>query len=213
MEDNNIIFEPVDIDMSSQSKKEPVVFKQPIPGRYRNKYEELIEKCAPENFMDPYDAIKVDVANELYSLLLDTRVDDHPTLNVLRRRAVDELGIKISTERLYQELLRVCNPKQYTGDNYNRDLLSLSNEVYRLILQNADDIFALEDIWRQAQPIYDDYKCRQEELLQRKQEREKETLQRQQEREKADNKDFAVFIIFFLVVLFLTITIAVFCKL
>lgn len=192
MRNDNIFFEPATTTSSPQGGgpknktgipyatvvTPPSTFKKPIPGNYPNKYEELLDKCDPKHFMSPYDPRKVDIANELYSELLNTDKGNITTLNELRKRAVTELGIKISTVRLYNELLTVCNPKQYTGETYDKELLSLSNLFYPLIPQNADDIFALEDIWRKAQPIYKEYKQRlaaikKERKLQEKEEQKK----------------------------------------
>ena len=98
-------------------------------------------------------------------------------LRKLRLRAIKELGIKISTERLYNELLKVCNPKQFTGAAYNKDLLALANQVYPSIRQNADNISALESIRKQADELYRYKNKKEKEKRDRKQdERERDLI-------------------------------------
>lgn len=157
MDEDNIIFVPVDTAKDSipyaRIKKPETSVKQPIPGWYSDVFHELVDKCDPENFMNPYDPVKVGKANELYALILANENNKEELLN-LRLRAIKELGIKISTQRLYDELLVVCNPKQFTGAAYNEVLLALANQVYPSIRQNADNIFALESIRKQVEELY-----------------------------------------------------------
>ena len=61
---------------------------------YSNLYEELREKCNPSNYMNPYNAEKVEIANSIFSQL-DGFKDDVDTLVLLRNQAINKLGHRI----------------------------------------------------------------------------------------------------------------------
>ena len=94
--------------------------------------------------MNPYEPEKVSKANELYSEVLTTNAQDDGKLKELRLRAREELGVKFSTELLYEKLTAACNPKNFTGEAYNKERLELANRLYQAVLMNADNVFALE---------------------------------------------------------------------
>ena len=71
----------------------------------------------------------------------------------LRLRAIEELGIKFSTELLYEKLTAACNPKNFTGEAYNKERLELANRLYQEVLMNADNVFALEGIEEEAKEL------------------------------------------------------------
>ncbi|GEM_PF-4479111 len=119
--------------------------KAPIPGNYTSLYGELCAKCDPANFMDPYDAEKVEISNEIYHQVLELEADEEELI-ALRNRAIQQLGIRIATQKLYEELIDYCNPKNFTGKRYDSELLSIANKVFPQILENADNIVALERI-------------------------------------------------------------------
>ncbi len=156
MPDDNIIFEPIGKGDTNQEGQEDQVFKQPIPGNYLSLYDELKARCDPKNFMNPYDPDKVSIANELYSIIIssDKKIEK---LKSLRRQAMEKLGIQFSTQQLFDKLTKACNPKNYTGESYDRKRLDQANQLYRKILENADDIIALEDIEEDAREIIEDY--------------------------------------------------------
>ena len=45
--------------------------------------------------------------------------------------------------------------KEAVSNNYNKELLDIANRVYKLVLENADDFFALEEAKETAKKIYD----------------------------------------------------------
>ena len=65
MQDNDIIFHPINKTDTDKIKQSTSVFIQPIAGNYTNLYAELKEKCAPEQFMEPYDTNKVHILNDV----------------------------------------------------------------------------------------------------------------------------------------------------
>ena len=158
MQEDNINFEEIGKDETAHAEQSSAVFKQPIRGHYDSLHEELKARCAPENFMNPYEPEKVSRANKLYSEILSIGKNDNEKLKLLRLRAMEELGIKFSTEHLYEKLTAACNPKNFTGDSYNEERLELANGLYQQILMNADDIFALEEIEDKAGDLIKEYK-------------------------------------------------------
>lgn len=158
MQEDNINFEEIGKDETAHAEQSSAVFKQPIRGHYDSLHEELKARCAPENFMNPYEPEKVSRANKLYSEILSIGKNDNEKLKLLRLRAMEELGIKFSTEQLFEKLTAACNPKNFTGDSYNEERLELANGLYQQILMNADDIFALEEIEDKAGDLIKDYK-------------------------------------------------------
>ena len=56
--------------------------------------ENLLEKINPQNFMNPYDAEKVKLANDLYSVLL-TAKDNETIISMIQEKAILELGIEL----------------------------------------------------------------------------------------------------------------------
>ena len=158
MQEDNINFEEIGKDESAHVEQSSALFKQPIRGHYESLHEELKARCAPENFMNPYEPEKVSRSNVLYSEILATDSQAEEKLKSLRLRAMEELGIKFSTEQLYEKLTAACNPKNFTGGSYNKERLELANGLYQQILMNADDIFALEEIEDKAGDLIMDYK-------------------------------------------------------
>ena len=158
MQEDNINFEEIGKDETAHAEQSSALFKQPIRGHYDSLHEELKARCAPENFMNPYEPEKVSRANKLYSEILSIDKNDDEKLKLLRLRAMEELGIKFSTEQLFEKLTAACNPKNFTGDSYNEERLELANGLYQQILMNADDIFALEEIEDKAGDLIKDYK-------------------------------------------------------
>lgn len=155
MEEDNISFEEV-VDARRQTTSS-AVFKSPIPGDYSDLFTELKEKCDPARFMSPYDPEKVDKANAIYSELLCANPEDNSLMKEFRRRAMEELGVKFSTERLYDKLIAACNPTRFTGTNYDKNKLTQANTVYREILENADNILSLELLENRASDLLTSY--------------------------------------------------------
>lgn len=153
MQEDYINFEEISKDKTAHADQSLPLFKQPIRGRYESLHAELKAKCAPQNFMNPYEPEKVSRANELYAEVLATNAQADGKLKSLRLRAIEELGVKFSTEQLYEKLTAACNPKNFTGESYNKERLELANNLYQQILMNADNIFALEEIEGEAREL------------------------------------------------------------
>jgi len=158
MQEDNISFEEIGKEETAHAEQTQALFKQPIRGRYQSLHAELKVRCAPENFMNPYEPEKVSKANELYSEVLATDAQADEKLKQLRLRAIEELGIKFSTEELFDKLSAACNPKNFTGESYNKKRLELANRLYQTVLMNADNVLALEEIEGEAKELIETYK-------------------------------------------------------
>ena len=108
----------------------------------------LRKACFPKNFMEPYDFEKINVANDIYSKLQADNLSSQDVYS-LRDRAVKELGIKIDASFLFEELSSVCNPENFM-DPYDAEKVNTANELYHRVLENKDDILALEDIMKEV---------------------------------------------------------------
>lgn len=146
MEEDYIIFEEMKKQDANSFKQggyeEKLAHPRPIMGMYSSLYEELRQKCNPSNFMHPYNFELVKLSNALYSEI-EVNKSDMDALKRIRRRAVAELGIKISTEKLYNLLSNRLDPSKYVG---NRKLVDMANYFYNQMLCNADNIEVLEQI-------------------------------------------------------------------
>ena len=71
-QEDNIFFEEIGKEKTVHAELLKTNFKQPISGYYTSLHAELKKKCAPQNFMAPYDPEMVDKANVLYSEILAT---------------------------------------------------------------------------------------------------------------------------------------------
>lgn len=131
--------------------EEKKLYPSPIPGHYDSLYDELLDKCNPgkyaTQFSYNYELLKI--ANDLYSEIVETGNNNRERLVELRREAVKNLGIKISTEDLYNSLLKQTNPQRFMNP-YNKGLVALANEFHHQTILYADDIEKLEDIESQV---------------------------------------------------------------
>jgi hypothetical protein len=112
---------------------------------YNSLYDELKEKCNPANYMNPYNAEKVEISNQIYSQL-DINQRNISELIQLRNYAIKKLGLSFSAEELFQKLSDIFNPTNYIGEKYDADKLHIANQVYSEIQRKTNDIIALEAI-------------------------------------------------------------------
>ena len=150
-EEDKYIFEEIK-PAGQLTKEDEVKEKKPIEGFYASLFDELKEKCDPACFLKPYDKIKVDIANEIYYEIIHNEGNEEK-LKFLRLRAIKELGVKFATAIIYENLIEVCNPKNFTGIKYDKEKLDSANNYYYQIQENADDILALEKIQDEASEL------------------------------------------------------------
>ena len=115
---------------------------------YDSLYEELLDKCNPKNFMEPYDKKKVDAANLIYKALLESKPSygcySNQEIRNIKDQAVRELGISISNS-LYRKLINYCDPKRFM-EPYDFEAVQVANEFYSLVEKSKDDIVELEEL-------------------------------------------------------------------
>ena len=129
----------------SGTQKAVELSKIPSSKVYDSLYEELLDKCNPKNFMEPYDQKKVDEAILIYNDLSRIGKTNEKHIRVIRDRATLELGIKVSTDRLSKELIDYCNPQNFlTAVPFQADLLQIANHFYAQVRTSKNDIHELE---------------------------------------------------------------------
>ena len=149
MEEDNIIFETMpDVNfggiksvMSERMNEEE--------KEYDSLYDELIDKCNPKKFNIEYFGFeKFDEANYIWSeLKKEKEYTSKELLILLRNRAIQKLGVHISTKKKLNELKEYLNPDVYIDyDNYDRELISKVGKIYEEILSAKNDIILLEEI-------------------------------------------------------------------
>lgn len=117
--------------------KERLVFDYPTT------IELLKERCNPKYFLSDND--KTTVAAEIYSNLLSLGCQyDKLQVRKLRKRANEELGIKLPSEQAYSILQRVFNPLNYIDENFDKNYLLACNKAHLFIERNKGDLRKLE---------------------------------------------------------------------
>lgn len=146
--EDNIQFDPMpkwgDLFASNDemSKKEKHVEKE-----YDSLYDELFDKCDPGKYKDE-ELERFNIANDIYDQLKQggKEISEH-ALRYLRNRAIDELGIHISTTKVFNRLISLINPDNFTKiEPYNKELVEKARKVYDLLKAAKDDIRALEQL-------------------------------------------------------------------
>lgn len=204
MEEDNIQWEEISKVMSKGkeaskpvAKVEPPRPSPPPPKTYSSLYAELWDKCNPKNFMEPYDQARVDKAILIYGDLQKVDRNDDNRLREIRDRAMRDLGITISTDRLYKELIEYCDPQNLLkDDNFQTEALRIANQFYAQVRANKNDIHALEKLASQMYAdktlslYYEEKKAREEK---RKKEAEEwkrldEEVQKRKEKIRSDEQ-------------------------
>ena len=127
--------------------------KVPIAERdYLSLYDELEEKCHPDRYLNPFNPERFALANELYAELQRRSKRDDNSLIDIREKAIDGLGIHISTRKLYDYLLKYCDPRIYTSmQPYDKARVQEAGRLFAKIQAAKDDIHELEEVWREAE--------------------------------------------------------------
>ena len=123
---------------------------------YDSLYNELIDKVNPLNFSIETNGIdKFNAANEIYAQLISMGKDcSELELIMLRNQAIDELGIHISTKKMFEYLKQVLEPEFYINlKPYDKDLVAKVGSWYNKLINNKNNIRALEQIESQIVDI------------------------------------------------------------
>ena len=132
-------FPPIDYSSVSWKEVEALLFE------YQKT--ELLKKCNPSLFMNPYNHDKVEIANTL-SIKLNDAIN-LKDLKTLREMALS-LGVKVSTSQIYDYLKTICNPINFVG---SKELFSAANNLYGRVLESKNNISELESILQQAEGV------------------------------------------------------------
>ena len=179
VEEDNIQWEEISKVMSrGKEASEPAAKVKPsrpspaLSKTYPNLYEELLDKCDPKNFMEPYDQAKVEKSIRVYGDLQKADKKDTNRLREIRDRAMQDLGITVSTDRLYKELIGYCDSRNFRKDgDFPTEVLLVANQFYAQVLANKHDIHALEKLASQMHAdatlsrFYEEKKAREEKKI------------------------------------------------
>ena len=146
--------EEVKQEIISNSKVTLSIENTKIPVNcYTTLFEELKEKCNPANFMNPYDAEKVEISNNIFSRL-DSNATNIQALIQLRNLAINKLGISFSAKEIYDKLAEAYNPQKFVGENYDADKLHVANQIYSRIQNSKNSIIELEKIAQECGIVF-----------------------------------------------------------
>ena len=115
-------------------------------------YNRLKRLCNPANFVDNYDKEKIDIANSIYSKLMDTNPDDNEAINKLVIVSEDELKINLLDRRSFDILKSKLNPKNFM-EPYDSEMVTLSNELFQKIIQPDLNLTKYRKIEEQSTPL------------------------------------------------------------
>ena len=90
--------------------------------KYQKK--ELLSKCNPSQFMNPYNHDKIAIANDCI-----LKIEAASSLLELKpiRLIVSQLGVHVDPSQIYKYLLQICDPTNFTG---KIEEFQLANNLY-----------------------------------------------------------------------------------
>ena len=186
---------------------------------YDSLYDELIEKCHPNRFIsgEHFDEKLFEEANRLYAEVLKYRDSSEGVLISLRNRAMDILGVKISTKKKYEYLDSLLNPGVYTNveaDEYDSERVSEAARWYAILQKNRNDIRTLEALEIEASDFIDRRKnelsiIEQKEATEREEAMKQENERRAIEEEEKESTEYVVALVIIVVIIIIIIIIAV----
>lgn len=141
---------PTKADVPLKEAATPVpqkAFSSSVDDDYESLFDELKAKCHPKQFMELYDHEKVKVANELYARILKVE-NDKEKQNELRQEAVEKLGVKFSSRRLYDKLISLTNPANFMNP-YDAEKVAIANDYYQRVQQSHENAIELEALWEE----------------------------------------------------------------
>ena len=131
-----ISFPEIDINSVSWDEIERLLFT--------SQKEELLLKCNPANFMNPYSHDKIELANRLIIMINNaTNLDDFGKIKL----EASKIGIYLSGNQLYSYLSEICNPLNFVGKN---EEFKLANNLYNQILVTKDNFDKLCVLYEEA---------------------------------------------------------------
>lgn len=206
MNQENIKWKEMNVMDTMKSVADEKKICSPITDNFGGSlYKELKYRCNPERYMEPYDPEKVRIANQLYSQIPIPNENNQVSAKVLksiRNEAIELLSIKFSTEVLYNRLKKMCYPRIYMNENYDKEKLDIANELYQDVLKYASDIVKLEELETAISEKL--YNSKDLEIIEQERQREKD-------KEEADESTllmvFVFIVIFIMVIVFIGLSI------
>ncbi|MDE6301047.1 MAG: hypothetical protein K2M19_04975 [Muribaculaceae bacterium] len=112
---------------------------------YEGTFKELKEKCNPKLYLEPHQPQKLDIAANLFARINEIENNwNKLEIRKIRKKADEELGIKLSSEKSYRILIEIYDPKKYVDGQFDKDKLLACNRAYKYISENKNDIRKLE---------------------------------------------------------------------
>ena len=113
---------------------------------YNYQKKELMTKCNPQNYMEPYNHDRVEISNEITTKLRNVEsLDDLKPIHELAQK----LDVHISTYQIRDYLSSICNPVQYIG----KELFKEVNDIYSEVVIPSNDYSKYEKILNRAKLI------------------------------------------------------------
>ena len=113
--------------------------------------QDIILKTAPDNFMEPYDAQKVDMAHCINLKAYQTDIKNPLEVLTLIEEAIHDLGCDFSSESVYKYLLSIYKPTNNTK-NFN-EYNDLCQKLYLAKDSIADLIILVEEETNKEQEL------------------------------------------------------------
>lgn len=197
MEEENIQFDtmPDFRGMFSKQDNPDSTFDE---KEYDTLYDELVEKCHPNRFIsgEVFNEKLFEEANKLYAEILKHKDASDEKLISLRNRAIDILGVRMSTKKKYEYLDSLLNPKIYTNvaaEKYDAGRVSEAAKWYAILQKNRNDIRALETLEQDSSDFIDKRKEELSIIEQKDATEREEAMKRENERRVQEEKeDFSV---------------------
>ena len=174
---------------------------------YNSLYDELMDKCCPDKFCSSttsFDINKFQIANEIYRELCERKMISPEALIKIRNKAMDKLGIKISTKKLYNELIEYFYPMNYISrTSYNPKRVEKAGYFYDKTLKAKNDIIALEEIQQEASEFIREIAKEKEKKLEKELEKE---LEEEKKVIKGEEELGTMFVISIIILFFLILS-------
>lgn len=156
-----------------------------VPKEFRNEtyYKRLKRLFNPANYVDEYDKEKIDIANEIYSKVMNVTPDDNAAVYSLIATAESNLHINFLDEMDYNNMVNQLNPKKYV-EPYDADRVSLANDLYAQIMQPDVNLTTFLRIKEQAKPLTDYLKIVQKNKQEEYRKRQVAARRKQEEEER-----------------------------
>lgn len=207
--DDNIIFEAMPdfmnlvLETDSQDKQE-------CEMEYDSLFCEIEEKCNPSQFVEPmFNKEKFEIANRIYGELMSRRGLPDNELRDLRNMAIEEFGIRFSTKKEYEYLMKYLNPKVYINmQPYDAKRVQTAGHFHERLCKWRNDILALEQLHSDALSFIRLRLDEEEESERRENERREKEKERIAAEEAKNRRSTLIFLPIMVIVMVLCIVMA-----